>query len=80
MNINEAAIRDRLVEHGRILFDAPKAERIEFSGDPSADALINDLGKNPHAFVLGCLMALQKHSCHQGQGSLTTLMRRTLSL
>jgi endonuclease-3 len=54
MNVNERAIRDRLVEKGRILFEATR----ESSGDPDADALINDLGTHPHAFVLACLMDL----------------------
>jgi endonuclease III len=38
---------------------APKEERIEFSGDPKADALINDIDTYPHAFVLACLMDRQ---------------------
>ena len=59
MNTNERAIRDRLVEKGRNLFEARKEERIEFTGNPAADALLNDLGTHPHAFVLGCLMDRQ---------------------
>jgi uncharacterized HhH-GPD family protein len=59
MNVNERAIRARLVEKGRILFEAPKEKLIEFTGDPDADALLNDLGTHPHAFVLGCLMDRQ---------------------
>jgi endonuclease III len=54
--MNETAIRDRLVEKGRSLFEAPKEKLIEFIGDPAADALLNDLDKRPHAFVLACLM------------------------
>jgi endonuclease III len=59
MNTSERAIRDRLVEQGRILFDAPKEKLIELAGDPDADALLNDLDKRPHAFVLACLMDRQ---------------------
>lgn len=59
MNISERAIRDRLVEHGRSLLKAPKEERIEFTGDPDADCLLNDLDAHPHAFVLGSLMDRQ---------------------
>lgn len=57
--MNETAIRDRLVEKGRILFEAPKVKLIEFTGDPAADDLLNDLDTRPHAFVLACLMDRQ---------------------
>lgn len=57
--MNETAIRDRLVEKGRSLFEAPKEKLIEFTGDPAADALLNDLDTHPHAFVLACLMDRQ---------------------
>ena len=50
MNTNERAIRDRLVELGRV---APKGE---FTKVPEANALLNDLDEYPHAFVLACLM------------------------
>src|ERR1035437_4981595 len=49
MDMNERAIRDRLVEKGRILFEAPRERLIELSGDPAADALLNDLATHPHA-------------------------------
>jgi hypothetical protein len=57
--MNERAVRDRLVEHGRKLFDDEKEKLIEFTGDSAADALLNDLGTYPHAFVLACLMDRQ---------------------
>jgi endonuclease-3 len=50
MNTNERAIRDRLVEKGRV---PPKEE---FTNVPEANALLNDLNTYPHAFVLACLM------------------------
>jgi endonuclease-3 len=56
--MNEVAIRERLVEHGQILFRASK-EFKEFTGNPAADALLNDLDKHPHAFVLACVMDRQ---------------------
>jgi endonuclease III len=59
INISESAIRDRLVEHGRILLKAPKVQQVELSGDPEADALLNDLRTYPHAFALACLMDRQ---------------------
>jgi uncharacterized HhH-GPD family protein len=59
INISESAIRDRLVEHGRILLKAPKPPQVELSGDPEADALLNDLRTYPHAFALACLMDRQ---------------------
>lgn len=54
--MTEAAIRDRLVEHGCRAFEAP-ATTTEFTGNPEADALIIDLDQHPHAFVLACLMS-----------------------
>ena len=56
---NEKAISEKLVEQGRILFDAPKETLIAFTGIPGADALLNDLQTHPHAFVLACLMDRQ---------------------
>ena len=56
--MNEKAIRDRLVEHGQTLFRAPKA-LIQFTKEPQADALLNDLTDHPHAFVLACVMDRQ---------------------
>lgn len=59
--MNNQTIRDRLVEHGKKLFDAPKEFR-QFTGDQKADVLLNDLEGHPHAFVLACLMDRQtKH-------------------
>ena len=49
------ALRDILVKRGRELWARP-FEPVAFAGDPDADALLNDLDGNPHAFVLGCLM------------------------
>jgi endonuclease III len=48
----------RLVERGLDLFNAPQ-QSIEFTKNPKADALLNDLTNNPHAFVLGCVMDRQ---------------------
>ena len=56
--MNEKSIRDRLVEHGRKLFNAPW-QPIQFTKDPNADALLNDLENYPHAFVLACVMDRQ---------------------
>jgi len=56
--MNEKTIRDRLVAHGQTLFRAPK-ELIRFTKLPEADALLNDLGTHPHAFVLACVMDRQ---------------------
>jgi endonuclease-3 len=49
MNMSERAIHDRLVEIGRGL-------KGEFTSVPEANALLNNLDKYPHAFVLACLM------------------------
>lgn len=56
--MSEATIRDRLVEHGQLLFRAPRAF-VEFTHLADADALLNDLGEYPHAFVLACIMDRQ---------------------
>jgi endonuclease III len=56
--MDEKTIRDRLVEHGQTLFRAPK-QLIQFTRDPQADALLNDLTDHPHAFVLACVMDRQ---------------------
>jgi hypothetical protein len=55
---NEIAIRDRLVERGQALFNAPHKHQ-EFTKTAAADALLNDLAGHPHAFVLACLMDRQ---------------------
>lgn len=52
------AIRDRLVKHGSDLFNAP-SQTVEFTQIPQVDALLNDLDKRPHAFVLACVMDRQ---------------------
>lgn len=56
--MNEKAIRNRLVEHGQKLFRAPK-QSVQFTEVPEADALLNDLAKHPHAFMLACVMHRQ---------------------
>jgi endonuclease III len=56
--MSEKSIRDRLVEHGQILFHAPK-QPIAFTKETQADALLNDLTNHPHAFVLACVMDRQ---------------------
>ncbi len=53
------AIRDILVKRGEELFARPLVEPIRFTGNAEADAFFNDLGRYPHAFVLGCLMDRQ---------------------
>jgi endonuclease III len=54
----EKQIRDRLVEHGKALFEAPK-ELVQFTKNPAADALLNDIEHFPHAYVLACIMDRQ---------------------
>ena len=53
--MSENTIRDRLVGHGLSLFRAPK-QLIQFTREPQADSLLNDLTEHPHAFVLACVM------------------------
>lgn len=47
-----------LTKRGRRLFRAPAAP-IEFTGHASADRMLNDLGRYPHAFVIACIMTRQ---------------------
>ncbi len=56
--MNEELIRDRLVEQGQRLFNGPK-QPIQFTREPKADDLLNDLINHPHAFVLACVMDRQ---------------------
>ena len=53
--MNEEAIRDRLVAHGRSYFNSPKPINV-FTKVQEADALLKDLTNHPHAFVLACVM------------------------
>jgi endonuclease III len=85
---NEAAIRDRLVERGRALFDARK-EPIRFTDDDNANTLLNDIVGCPHAFVLGCMMHVREkaerawlvpYRISQRFGGFTIEMLRQLSL
>jgi 3-methyladenine DNA glycosylase/8-oxoguanine DNA glycosylase len=54
----EHCIRDRLVEHGRVLFDATH-KFVAFTQHDAADRLLNDLARHPHAFVLASIMDQQ---------------------
>jgi len=58
-NRAEAAIRNRLVEKGITLFDAPRQAAYQFTPDDQANVLLNDLDNYPHAFVLACIMDRQ---------------------
>ena len=54
MTQHESAIRDFLVEKARaVLAEPPKL--IDFTKDLKADALLNDLSRYPHAFVIACI-------------------------
>jgi len=54
----ENRIRDRLVEHGEVLFKAPH-KFAHFTKHDAADCLLNDLAHHPHAFVLASIMDQQ---------------------
>jgi len=47
-----------LIAHGRQLLDGERGF-VSFAGNHQADALVKDLDKHPHAFVLGCVMDRQ---------------------
>ena len=59
MTTQETWIRDTLARHGQALFDTPVNEVHPFTTDPKADALVKDLARHPHAFVLACVMDKQ---------------------
>jgi hypothetical protein len=54
----ESDIVKILVDRGSRLFRAPR-KPIQFTDEPLANELINDLEQYPHAFVLGCVMNRQ---------------------
>ena len=56
--MDELAIKNRLIEQGRSLYDAPR-EVNKFTKIEEADRLLNDLDDHPHAFVLACIMDRQ---------------------
>ncbi|MCO5051683.1 MAG: iron-sulfur cluster loop [Verrucomicrobiae bacterium] len=56
--MNDQAIRDRLVNHGRQILNSEQRTE-KFTDIPAADALICDLDSRPHAFVLACVMDRQ---------------------
>jgi endonuclease III len=56
------AIVQRLAAEGLKLLRAPREQVRRFTGDPVADALLNDLERYPHAFVLACVMDRQMNA------------------
>jgi endonuclease-3 len=56
--MNEAAVRDRLIQLAESAFRAQRAPE-PFTRDPGADSLLNDIEGHPHAFVLACIMDRQ---------------------
>lgn len=60
INRGEALIKakETLVEKGKELFNR-SYELVQFTGQPQADLLLNNLDDYPHAFVLACIMDRQ---------------------
>ncbi len=56
--MTKEAIVKELVAQGKRLLDSSSAFH-EFTGNADADALLNDLERFPHAFVIGCIMDRQ---------------------
>ncbi|MBI4504107.1 MAG: iron-sulfur cluster loop [Chloroflexi bacterium] len=54
----EHRIAATLIDRGSFLLSRP-FEPIQFTGDPEADALLNNLSQYPHAFVTACVMHRQ---------------------
>jgi endonuclease III len=57
-NNNREKIVKILIQKGEKLFKQPY-KKIEFTKNPEADDLLNDLENHPHAFVLACIMDRQ---------------------
>ncbi len=60
--MNQNDIRDRLLQHGKALFNAPRLQVIQFTKVPAADALYSDLTGHPHAYVLANIMNQQMNA------------------
>lgn len=58
MNNNQEKIMEILMKRGDQLLNQPYT-KIEFTENPQADELLNDIEKFPHAFVLACIMDRQ---------------------
>ena len=58
MSQNEANIVAMLISKGKKLFQSPR-RFVEFTDHQEANKLLDDIGRYPHAFVLGCLMDKQ---------------------
>lgn len=58
MNPSQKEIVENLIKRGNELLKQPY-EKIEFSKDPKADELLNNIREFPHAFVLACIMDRQ---------------------
>jgi len=58
MDRTRERLRERLVGEGQAILDT-RPKPMPFTGEPEADALLNDLAGHPHAFVFGCLVDIQ---------------------
>ena len=58
MNNMQEKIVEILIKRGKELLNQPY-RKIEFTGNPEADDLLNDIKNFPHAFVLACIMDRQ---------------------
>jgi endonuclease III len=55
---DEEEIAKILIRNGKDLFDSPRSPN-NFTNNPDADQLLNNIDKFPHAFVLACIMDRQ---------------------
>ena len=58
--MSTAAIAKVLIEKGVQVFRRPR-EPVPFTQNREADAMLNDLDRFPHGFVLGCVMDRGAH-------------------
>lgn len=59
LNDNEQRVAARLITEGQQILDDGKVDLITFADDETADTLINDIDRHPHAYVIACIMDRQ---------------------
>ena len=56
--MSQQEIAEILIKNGKDLFDSPRSKN-NFTNNPDADQLLNNIDQFPHAYVLACIMDRQ---------------------